>query len=53
LFVIGFANPLSGNLREIRIEARRLGRAAITHLQNSTESVENVVSSAYAQSFHP
>ncbi len=28
LFFIGFANPLTGNLREIRIEARRLGRAA-------------------------
>jgi hypothetical protein len=28
LFVIGFANPLTGNLREIRLEARRLGRAA-------------------------
>jgi putative flavoprotein involved in K+ transport len=31
LFFIGFANPLTGNLREIRLEARRLGRAAAAH----------------------
>jgi putative flavoprotein involved in K+ transport len=28
LYFIGFANPLSGNLREIRLEARRIARAA-------------------------
>jgi putative flavoprotein involved in K+ transport len=28
LYLVGFANPLTGNLREIRIEARRLGRVA-------------------------
>ena len=27
LFAIGFTDPLSGNLREIRLEARRIGRA--------------------------
>lgn len=31
LFFIGYANPLTGNLREIRLEARRLGRAAAAH----------------------
>lgn len=27
LFTVGFTDPLSGNLREIRLEARRIGRA--------------------------
>ncbi|WCB95226.1 ribonucleotide reductase large subunit [Baekduia alba] len=31
LFLVGFANPLTGNLREIRLEARRLGRAAAAY----------------------
>jgi putative flavoprotein involved in K+ transport len=53
LFFIGFTNPISGNLREIRIDARRIARAVAAQRRIPTRRRFFVISPRWARYRRP